>query len=188
MKSTTAERKLQERLLLAREVPGDRLMLSDGVLLAALEGSRALDAAQLAALQASPLTLKRFRHLALERRRAEAPAGTLPWRGSAGMLRAASTAVALDGLVTDDGCWSLHFLPEGDGWQVILKLEAKAEFAAQLMRERPLLRVLDGQGAVVLQGRLDADGECERPWPFDAAPFDHFQRYGARFAVAPAGR
>ena len=104
------------------------------------------------------------------------------------MLRAASTAAALDGLVTDDGCWSLHFLPEGDGWQVILKLEASAEFAVPLMRERPLLRVLDGQGAVVLQGRLDADGECERPWPFDATPFDHFQRCGARFAVAPAGR
>ena len=192
MKSTTAERKLEERLLLAREVPDDRLALSDSVLLAALDGSGALDAAQLAALQASPLTLKRFRHLALERRRAAAAdvaaPGAIAWRRSGGMLRAASTAAALDGLTTDDGCWSLHFLREGDGWQVILKLEASAEFAAQLMRERPLLRVVDGEGAVVLQGRLDADGECERPWPFDDAPLDHFQRRGARFAVAAAGR
>jgi hypothetical protein len=185
LKSTTADRKLQERLLLAREVPGDRLVLADGVLLAALDGSRVLEAAQLAALQASPLTLKRFRHLALERRHAaRAPA----WRGSAGMLRAASSAAALDGLVTDDGCWRLHFLPEGKGWQVILKLEAAAGFAGQLMREQPMLRVLDGQGAVVLQGRLDTDGECERAWSFAAAPADHFQQHGARFSIEPAGR
>lgn len=185
MKSTTAERKLQERLLLAREVPDDRLVLPDGVLLAALEGSRVLDAAQLAALQASPLTLKRFRHLALERRRA----GTaVSWQGSPGMLRAAATAAVLDRLVTDDGGWSLHFLPAGEGWQVILKLEAAAEFAAPLMRDRPMLRVLDGEGTVVLQGRLDADGECEGAWPFAAAPLDHFQCRGARFAVEPAGR
>jgi hypothetical protein len=34
-----------------------------------------------------------------------------------------------------------------------------------LLREQPLLRVIDGGGAIVLQGRLDADGECERAWP-----------------------
>lgn len=198
MRATTPDRKLQERLLLAREVPGDRLVLEDSVLLAALEGGRALDAAQLAALQASPLTLKRFRHLALERRRASAmaaPPGTQRptqpaaqhWRGSAGMLRAASTAAELDGLVTDDGCWTLHFLPEGEGWQVILKLEAAAAFAPRLMRDMPLLRVLDGAGGVVLQGRLDADGECERAWPFAGSPLEHFQQRGAGFSVEPVG-
>jgi len=88
LKASMPDRKLQERLLLAREVPGDRLVLEDSVLLEALSGSRALSAPQLAALQASPLTLKRFRHLALQRRRSVAG-----WRGSAGMLRAASTAV-----------------------------------------------------------------------------------------------
>jgi hypothetical protein len=187
LKASTPDRKLQERLLLAREVPDDRLVLEDGVLLAALTGSRALNAAQLAALQASPLTLKRFRHLAMERRRISR--STLAWRGSAGMLRAAATAVELDSLTTDDGCWSLHFVPAaGGGWQVILKLEASAAFAPQLMREAPLLRVLDGQGAVVLQGRLDADGECERAWPFDAEPSRHFQQRGAGFSIEPAGR
>lgn len=195
MRASTPDRKLQERLLLAREVPDDRLVLDDSVLLAALSGSRVLDAAQLAALQASPLTLKRFRHLALEARRASSSS----WRGSVGMLRAAATALELDSLTTDDGCWSLHFLPaagpgvatageEGDGWQVILKLEASAVFAAQLMREQPLLRVLDGQGAVVLQGRLDADGECECAWPFSLGPSEHFQQRGAGFSVVPAGR
>jgi hypothetical protein len=184
LKASTPERKLQERLLLAREVAGDRLVLDDTVLLAALSGSRALSAVQLAALQASPLTLKRFRHLAMEQRRTSAA-----WRGSVGMLRAASTAAALEELTTDDGCWSLHFVPDdGAGWQVILKLEASASFAAQLMREQPLLRVLDGQGAVVLQGRLDADGECERGWPFSADPSEHFQQRGAGFSIEPAGR
>jgi len=183
---TTPERKLQERLLLARELPDDRLALADSVLLAALDGSRPLDAAQLAALNASPLTLKRFRHLALERRRADAMVSA--WRGSRGMLRAAASATALDSLGTDDGCWSLHFLAEGDGWQVILKLEAPAPFAADVMRERPLLRVLDGQGAVVLQGRLDADGECERAWPFAEAPSAHFQQRGAAFSIEPLGQ
>lgn len=186
MRASTPDRKLQERLLLAREVPGDRLVLDDSVLLAALSGSRALDAVQLAALQASPLTLKRFRHLALERRRA-----TASWRGSVGMLRAAATAVELDSLTTDDGCWSLHFVRTAgaaDAWQIILKLEATAAFAEQLMREQPLLRVLDGQGAIVLQGRLDADGECERAWPFTLGPSEHFQQRGAAFSVAPAGR
>jgi len=75
-----------------------------------------------------------------------------------------------------------------EGWQVILKLEASAAFAAQLMREQPLLRVLDGQGSVVLQGRLDADGECERPWAFADDPSEHFQRRGAGFSIEPAGR
>jgi hypothetical protein len=108
------------------------------------------------------------------------------------MLRAASTAAVLDELVTDDGFWQLHFLPHqgaaGAGWQIILKLDAEAPFAARLLREQPMLRVVDGGGAILLQGRLDADGECERAWPFDTAPMAHFQLYGAAFAVEPAAR
>ena len=61
--------KLRERLLLARVAPGDRLMLPDATLQAALDGSRPLTPAELAALNASPVTLRRFRHLALARRR-----------------------------------------------------------------------------------------------------------------------
>jgi hypothetical protein len=167
--------KLRERLLLARAVPGDRLMLADATLLAALDGSRPLTSGELAALNGSPVTLGRFRHLALARRRGA-------WRSSTGMLRAADTG-GLPALATDDGMWTLHFLPAGDGWQVVLTLDAAAPAAAALLRERALLRVTDGAGAIVLQGRLDADGECERAWPFGAAPADHFQRHGATFAV-----
>lgn len=185
MNTKTPDNKLRERLLLSRAVPGDRLMLADSTLLAALDGSRALTPNERHALQASPLTLRRFRHLALERSRMPQAANDPAWYGSAGMLRAASSTSVLEELATDDGYWTLHFLPQGDGWQVILKLEASAPFAPRLLREQPMLRVVDGGGAILLQGRLDADGECERAWPFETAPMPHFHLYGARFAVEP---
>jgi hypothetical protein len=186
--------RLQEQLLLSRATPGDRLMLADATLLAALDGTRALTPNERQALSASPLTLRRFRQLSLERYAAAAAAqppqaaNDPVWTGSRGMLRAASTASAaeaLEALVTDDGYWTLHFLPQDGGWQVILSLSAEAPFAASLLRDQPHLRVIDGGGAIVLQGRLDADGECERAWPFATAPAVHFQLYGAGFAVEP---
>ena len=178
--------RLRERALLARPVPDDRLMLADTTLLAALDGSRVLTPNERQALAASPLTLRRFRQLSLERRAALSPAANdARWTGSTGMLRAASDTVALEALVTDDNYWTLHFLPRDGGWQVILSLSAQAPFAARLLSEQPQLRVIDGGGAIVLQGRLDADGECERAWPFDTAPAAHFQMYGAGFAVEP---
>ena len=182
--------RLHEQLLLSRTAPGDRLMLADATLLAALDGTRVLTPNERQALSSSPLTLRRFRQLSLERYAAAAaqpqPAANDPvWTGSRGMLRAASTAEVLEALVTDDGHWNLHFLPQDGGWQVILSLSAEAPFAASLLREQPQLRVIDGGGAIVLQGRLDADGECERAWPFATAPASHFQLYGAGFAVEP---
>ncbi len=180
------EARLRERVLLSRPAPGDRLMLADATMLAALDGSRALTPNERQALTASPLTMRRFRQLSLERHAAVQPAANDPvWTGSRGMLRAAATADALDALVTDDGYWTLHFLPQDGGWQVILSLSAEAPFAARLLREQPQLRVIDGGGAIVLQGRLDADGECERAWPFATSPASHFQLYGAGFAVEP---
>jgi len=182
--------RLRERVLLSRPAPGDRLMLADATLLAALDGTRPLTPNERQALSASPLTLRRFRQLSLARHApAPAAANDPVWTGSRGMLRAASTASsaeALEALVTDDGHWTLHFLPQDGGWQVILSLSAEAPFAARLLREQPQLRVIDGGGAIVLQGRLDADGECERAWPFATAPASHFQLYGAGFAVEPA--
>jgi hypothetical protein len=179
--SEPSERKLHEQLRLARRVEGDRLMLADAVLLAAIDASRTLTAAERAALEASPLTLRRFRALALEQRRA---AGA--WSGSGGMLRAADDGRPLAALTTDDGHWTLHFVRQGGAWRVILALAATAPFAARLVREQPMLRVTDGGGAIILQGSLDADGECESAWPFDTAPGIHFHEFCARFAVEPA--
>ena len=176
--------KLQESLLLARRVEDDCLMLADATLTAALDGSRALTAAERVALRNSPLTLRRFRTLALAQRRVMLPATDI-WYGSHGMLRAAADGQPLTALVTDDGLWSLHFVPHDGAWRVILALEANAPFAARLVREQPMLRVLDGAGALILQGALDADGECDGAWPFGTAPASHFQQFGGGFAVAP---
>jgi hypothetical protein len=186
MTTTTAlERKLRERLLLGRRVEGDRLVLADAVLLAALDGSRPLTANERGALEASPLTARRLRQLAIERRAPRAAANDAAWHGSSGMLRAADSGAALTRLVTDDGYWTLHFAGAGGDCRVILQLDAAAPFAARLMRERPLLRVLDGGGAIILQGRLDTDGECEGTWRFECAPAAHMQRFGAAFTVEP---
>ena len=183
MKTTSdIERKLQERLVLGRRVEGDRLVLGDAVLLAALDGSRPLTAGERAALQASPLTTRRLRTLALAR----AAANDHYWQGSTGMLRAADSGAQLAQLVTDDGYWRLHFVGGEGARRVILQLAPEAPFAARLLREPALLRVLDGAGQEVLQGRLDLDGECECAWPFAEAPAVHFQRQGAAFSVVPA--
>lgn len=186
MTKTALDRKLEERLLLGRRIPGDRLMLADGVLRAALGGSRPLTANERKVLQDSPLTLRRLRQLALERRGEQGAANDAAWTGSAGMLRAADSGEPLMGLSTDDRCWSLHFAGHEGDWRIILQVAPNAPFAATLLRERTLLRVVDGQGGIVLQGRLDLDGECEAAWPFALDPARHFQQTGAAFAVEPA--
>ena len=173
--------RLQAKVILARRVEGDRLMLADDVMMAAISGIRHLTAGERAALQASPLTLRRFRTLSAQK----AAAANDAWSASAGTLRAASSAVPLAALATDDGAWTLHFIEAARGWQVVLAIDAAAPFAARLMREHALLRVVDGDGAIVLQGTLDADGELESAWPFEAAPAAHFQTFGAAFRVEP---
>jgi hypothetical protein len=180
MEKTILDRKLQAQLLAGRRVEGDRLMLADAVLLAALEGSRALTAGERAALQASPLTTRRLQVLANARRVKQEPRS---WRGSSGMLRAADSGAPFEALVTDDGAWRLHVL-QG---RVILQLDAQSPLAATLLRTKEPVRVVDGAGTLVLQGQLDSDGECEGPWPFAEPPAQHFQRHGARFLVEPAG-
>lgn len=169
------DRTLRAALLTAPKAM-DRLMLADAVLIAALDGSIPLSANERAALAASPLTLRRFRHLADARRNAT-------WSTSAGMLRAADGGAALAELVTDDGFWTLHFTSADTACRVILQLAPAAPFARQVLTEQPMLRVVDGAGAVVLSGRLDSDGECESAWPFADAPAQHFQQAGAAFAV-----
>lgn len=181
MGMTQLDRKLQAGAMLGRRVDDDRLMLADTVLQQALDGSRPLTAGERAALQASPLTLRRFRHLADARR-------PLAWRGSRGLLRAADSGAALDLLRTDDRMWSLHFVDADGALRVIVQLDPEAAGAAQVLQDRPALLVRDGAGQIVLEGVLDADGECEGSWPFDAPPSTHFQQHGARFEVIPGVR
>ena len=182
MGMTELDRKLRAGALLGRRLDGDRLVLADEVLARALDGSRPLTHGERAALQASPLTLRRLRHLA-DARRAQVQAGA--WRGSRGLLRAADSGAALELLRTDDGMWRLHFVDAGGALAVIAQLDPEAAGAAGLLAARPAIQVRDGRGALVLEGRLDADGECEGPWPFADPPAAHFQQHGARFEVIP---
>jgi hypothetical protein len=183
------ERRLQEQLLVGRRLEGDRLVLDDATLMAALDGSRPLRGAERDAMQASPLTLRRLRQLAMERRAgagSDAAIDTVrAWRGSRGMLRSASSGAALAPLSTDDGCWTLHFVEADGAWRAILQLAPQAPFAAGLLAARAPLYVRDGSGQRILSGRLDADGECEAAWPFAAAPAAHLQAHGAAFTVTP---
>jgi hypothetical protein len=181
MTQLRTQRRLQDALLRGRRSDGDRLVLDDAVLAAALDGRRPLTAGERAALQASPLTARRLRHLALERRRAAAAGG---WHGSRGALRAASSGTP-GTVVTDDGWWTLHFVIEGAGWRAILQLAPQAPFAEALLVARAPLCVRDGAGATILAGQLDADGECEAAWPFADPPATHLQAHGARFTVEP---
>ena len=182
MGMTQLDRKLQAKALLASRREGDHLVLSDAVLARALDGSRPLTAGERAALQASPLTLRRLRQLADASR---APARPAAWNGSRGLLRAADSGAGLDLLRTDDGMWRLHFVDAGGALAVILQLDPEAAGAAALLAQRPALQVRDGRGALVLEAILDADGECEGPWPFADMPAAHFQQHGARFEVIP---
>jgi hypothetical protein len=184
MDAAGLERRLEAAALLARRVDGDRLMLADATLAAALDGSRPLSAGERAALQASPLTLRRLRQLALERRAAPAAANDADWRGSHGMLRAASSADAA-APVSDDGWWTLHLLGQAGAWRLVLQLSAAAPFASRLLGARAPVRVRVGAGHLILEGRLDADGECEAAWPFADPPAVHLQAQGAAFTVEP---
>jgi hypothetical protein len=100
------------------------------------------------------------------------------------MLRAASSAGPA-APVSDDGWWTLHLLGREGAWRLVLQLSAAAPFASRLLAARAPLRVLDGAGQVILEGRLDADGECEAAWPWESPPAVHLQEQGAAFTVEP---
>lgn len=183
MNQNLFDRKVRAQLLLSRRVEGDTLVLPDDVLLASLRGIRSLTADERARLLQSPLTIRRLRQLSIGMRSA---ANDASWEGSSGMLRAAATSAHLERLETDDGYWSLDFMQQGGRWHTVLQVAADAPFAARLLADRAPIRVFDGGGALVLEGQLDADGECEAVWPFHDAPAAHFQANGARFSVRPA--
>ncbi len=177
--------KLDLSIILNQSRDDDRLMLEDQVLLAALDGSRPLDPDQRILLQQSPITLLRFRHLAQQARARKngGAANDDNWQQSGGLLRAADSGALVLSLRTDDHYWSLDFVPEDNGWQLVLCLDENAPFASQLLDSEHCVRVVDGKQQVLLQGQLDADGECEARWPMPQEPVRHLQQAGAQFRV-----
>jgi hypothetical protein len=177
--------KLDLSMILGQSRDDDRLMLEDQVLLAALDGSRPLDPDQRNVLQGSPITLLRFRHLALQARARKNgnAANDGNWQQSGGMLRAADSGAVIVSLRTDDHYWTLDFVPDDDGWQFVLSLDVNAPFAGQLLETESWVRVVDGKQQLLLEGQLDADGECEVRWPVPHEPTRHLQQAGAMFRV-----
>jgi hypothetical protein len=162
---------------------GDSLLLSDAVLRAALEGSRPLSASEVTTLQASPLTLRRFRHLAQERRSKQTQ-----WHASSGIVLAAASVEDDAILHSLDLYWQLQLLQNGEAWQIILRLRPNAPFAAQILQQQLPLEVLDGKGQMIVRGCVDADGELEAPWPFASKPIAHFNANGGSFHVRLAAK
>lgn len=177
------EQQLQQSLLLERPRQSDHLALPDSILLAALNGSRPLRPAERKLLQSSPITLRRFKHLALQNK-----AGA--WRGSEGLVLAAASEQAERQLQlqTSDQYWQLHIVQAAPftaaaHWQLILRLHPAAPFARQLLAQAATVRVLDGLGGILLEGILDSDGELEASWPFGLPPLAYFAQHGGSFRV-----
>lgn len=193
------ERRVMLAAFAAQRLPGDRPMLSDEVMQAALEGRARLQEAQWQALLASPLTLCRLRHLE-ERRLAVMSDGAVErgplngapqaWQGSFCELLAASGIGTDASLYSPDGLWALHALTTGSVTRLLLQLLPPAEDGAADAVARPApgeeVAVLDGAGGTLLMGRLDADGELEAVWmrPLDLR--SHLARHGRVWSVVRA--
>ncbi len=166
----------------------DRVMLDDHLLLAALDVSRPLSSQERELLQKSPQTLLRFRQLALQARarKSSGAANDAQWQSSMGSLAGVHPGgggEAGSRLQSDDQYWCLQFVADEIGWQLTLALNEQAPFALQIKQSGCVLRVLDGKGAILLEGQLDIGGECEGRWPFMTEPALHLQQAGARFRI-----
>lgn len=194
----------------ARQVPGDRQVLADDVLQAALSATQALSRKQLAMLKVSPLTLCRLRYLEALRLAAThsalatgtaasasvhalgSPAGqTTPaqasrWQRSPGELLAAAGVDADCSLPSADGLWTLSAWTRGHATRLRLNLRRPADDDGQLsLRLDPEIEVgvLDGRGGTLLLGRLDDDGELEvlLDHPLDLR--SHLAQHGGHWSV-----
>jgi hypothetical protein len=179
--------KLDLSVILNRSREDDRVMLDDHLLLAALDGSRPLNGDERQLLQQSPQTLLRFRQLALQARARKnaGVANDAQWQSSMGCLREtdAGPRQLSPRLQSDDQYWSLQFVADEVGWQLILSLSDAAPFAHQIKQASSNVRLLDGAGAVLLEGALDIEGECEVRWPYFTEPELHLRQAGARFRI-----
>lgn len=195
--------RLAVEALMQRSEPGDYLVLSDRVLLGAIDDSRALRESEWKALLASPLTMRRLQVLAGRHAMRAAEATSTDGSGiasraaaanqdlwaepSIGFLRAAagSRDDPLVQQMSDDERWILSFIKSANkGWKVVLKLNPQADHAEDFLAAHPEVGVLDNDGNTLLLGQLDEDGELEGPWRFgDTDPRSYLASHGHRWSV-----
>lgn len=169
---------------------GDWLVLDDTTLRAALDKTQALTRNEWNALMASPLTLRRLRHLVQERKSTmlQTPAANDDhWSGSQGLLLAAgSNAEIPPPIATSDEALTLLFHRGATDIRMVLKLDLDASFARGLLEHQTELVVTDGAGNVLMQGVMDENGELEAAWPFPGVtPYAYLKSTGGTFNVAP---
>lgn len=183
----TLVREIAAKGLLQRYKANDYHVLSDAVLVAALEQTQALTRSQWNALLDSPATLRRLQVLhaisVQKQTQSRTAANDAHWFSSGGLLLAADSGEKAPSLSTSDHWWRLVFLGDGNGYRVVLQLDCSAPFAANLIDRGNDLAVVDGEGKTVMRGVLDDDGEMEAAWGFSSAPYAHFMEAGGRFEV-----
>lgn len=179
---------------LARQTkPGDWLVLSDEVLLAALTGTQALSRVEREGLLNSPLTLRRMMELearrlsarssAIEKTQSTSAANDAEYTAPLRLLAADSGSEAFS-LTSDDGWWRLSFPQTRDGWLIELEMTEGAPFEHMLDENLPAgqsqrgVAVVDGQQRTLLLGQLNFNRALSAPWPLHESP---------RAALAQAG-
>lgn len=185
---TQTERELLLAVHLARQIPGDCLVLSDELLEQVLRGESRLTRAQFDSMVASPLTLCRLRFLESQRlaEKAALAADEAAWQSSEGELLVASPTDSDCTLQSTDGLWTLHALTTGSTTRLLLQLRRPEYEDGQLsLRLDPEMEVavLDGSGGTLLLGKLDDDGELEAVWDRPEDLRSHLARAGGAWTV-----
>lgn len=193
----------EQRVLLAahiaRQLPGDHQLFCDDLMVSVLQGQQRFTRQQFNALMASPLTLCRLRFLEGRRLAQQgrhqgqaepAKPQLLPlnrWRPSVTHLKAAAPLGQDFSLSSADGRWALHSLTTGQVTRLVLQLRAGVDDNAPGLGLGPgtMVKVMDGEGGILLLGRLDDDGELKGVWTRSVSLLTHLADCGGTLWVGP---
>lgn len=145
----------------------------------AILGQRKLNTAEERVLWTSPSARDEFLRL---RRVLLAPARDA-WRAQgldANVFLMAAASEDREHLVEGKG-WQLSIAPiPTAGWVLTLRVEPQS---AALLPEYSRVRLVDDDGLIWGQGRLDDDGALDLDWPHDGSPLERLRRMGLRLQV-----
>ncbi len=168
---------------MAREIPGDRQIITDERLLAALTGKERLRQAEYREMLASPLTLSRLRLLASQSLSELQRSPALMNHESDGMMPTPELLCEELTLVTNDGNWALLIKLDQDSqrWHLTLQLLASRE--AMHVREDGEIFVHDAQQGTFLFGGLDGNGQLHAVWELPVKPLVYLVGKGKTWTV-----